>query len=130
MKIAIDVDDVLCDSFEFFIPFLNDKYNLNLTLEDFHSWDVKKVLREHHLMEEEVSDIFLHFLDKNVLEFTLDKNAIKILKRLKHEGNELFILTGRDPKTFEGTIKWLGNYFGLDFFGKVIFSKSLGLSKS
>lgn len=108
MIIALDMDDILCNTQEIFIKFYNDTYNDNLDFDDFDEYeisDIKNISKEKgaQILEEfDKSDYF------NMIEPL--KNSQKVVSELS-ENHKLIIITARTSKVEDQTKKWVKKYF-------------------
>lgn len=117
--IAVDIDDVLCGQNEAIMRFVNEKYGLNLTLEDYSIegeywgywekvWDVSPEEANKRL------DAF-HEAEGTMTQEPLDE-VLEVLKDLKQR-YDLIIVTARHDKQTEVTHKWLKRHFPKTFKG-------------
>lgn len=111
--IAIDVDDVLTDENTSVMQFINEKYNLDLTLDNYlveapyrHYW-------EHvwQVSDEEGAQRFQAYLDAGIkAKHKVLPGAIKAITELKDK-YELVIITSRDDRSIGTTHSWLELHF-------------------
>ncbi|MDA3855928.1 MAG: hypothetical protein PF569_06705 [Candidatus Woesearchaeota archaeon] len=123
MKIAIDVDQVLCESTENLLDMVNSKDNSNYKLEDMKDYFFEWLTPKYDAKE--MFEEYLVMLDKNILNLKAINNAKEILNILKDK-YELYVLTARDSKVRDRTIEWINNNFGEGIFKEFIFLDETG----
>ena len=100
-RFGIDIDGtVTCPSA--LIPFINEGFGLNLTLDDIIEYDLNRVV---NVSEEEFSR---WFIEKEALMYEkspLAEGAEKILNNWRKE-HELFFISARGPELLENTKTW------------------------
>lgn len=102
MKIGIDIDDTICDTWKSLIPYLSKAFNVD-----------KKILKESNKPYDDMwkynYDEYCKFAKTyyKVLasKYKLKKNARKIINKLKSEGNEIIFITARSDNGFEDPYK-------------------------
>ena len=116
MRIGIDIDDTIADTYEVMFAYAQ-KYTIN---ELGRSGRIQNNVANHHFYakvmhnwnEKEESDFWDEYYEKikHVKPFTL---AVEVLKKLKEEGNKIVLITARWPaKNFDIrklTLEWLKN---------------------
>ena len=99
MKIGIDLDDTLCNTFEIMRKYQNIFLSTkNITLNSFQK---SQKYKEEFLKK---------YLKQCYQEATIKKGAIEILKKLKEEGNELYIITNRNNNYIKEPQKLIIDY--------------------
>lgn len=102
MNIAIDIDDTLTDTFDYFIPFVADYFGAD---EDELR---KKNISYSNLPDEWKSDE-LNFaktwFDKVVEQTPFKKGASEALKKLRQNGHRVIIITGRSNDFYTDAYK-------------------------
>ncbi|MFH1711483.1 MAG: hypothetical protein ABH840_04185 [Nanoarchaeota archaeon] len=115
MKIGIDVDDVLTETFKKFLKVYNERYSKNFEFENlssFYLWDVLDISKEEafnlvdEIMEEELEVV---------------EGAVEGVVGLK-ETHEVFIITSRPERHIKITEDFIKKYFG-DL--KIFYSKGV-----
>lgn len=118
MKIAIDIDEVLCKTNDFFLEDFNKEHKTNYTREDIKSYYFDNF--EKYEPEYVFKKLIEHFSNKGHI-YTLSENAKETLIKLK-EKHSLSIITAREDFMKELTLTWLEKHFGKDFFENIYFS--------
>lgn len=92
MKIGIDIDEIIVEFLEGYILHYNKKYNSNVKLEQFHSYNFWEVLP---LTKEQVISLAEEFFESNYFEeIALVKGSKKALLELI-KNNSLYFITSR-----------------------------------
>lgn len=102
MRIGIDIDGVIADTFPFLIDELNNYFQANLNLEDINDYNIFKVYG--------LSDIealkFIHEKEQDLIERPpLKDNAAKYLNILSQE-HTIYIVSARHEKYRSQTENW------------------------
>lgn len=118
MRIAVDIDEVLCRTNDHFFEFFNKEHNTNFSREDVHDYNYSSL---EGFDKDYIFNIVVKFVHENVENFEIVPKSIEILKKLKLEGHELFILTSRWENLYDRTKIWLEKEFGEDFFEGIFF---------
>lgn len=115
MNIGIDIDDTISNTFEISLP-IAEKYVKNVLKKDVKP-DFSNVIDHFY-----IKNIFkltkeedLEFWDKNYTAVTKavkpKESAVKVINKLKKEGNNIFIITARwdteSASAYEVSKKWL-----------------------
>ena len=102
MRIGIDIDGVVSDSYEFWLGELNRHFGRNITRID--NYDIHTVFG---VSREAMNDFFednTEHLFSNTKPFRGAKEGIEALLR---EGHEVIYITARTPEEREVTLRWL-----------------------
>lgn len=115
--IAIDIDDVLADENTSIIAFVNHKFGLNLTWQDYEIdagyWGYwEKVWAVHGITDTTVYESYMASGMKE--QHAVIDNAFEVLNVLKQD-YKLVIITARDDYLVDQTHKWLNTYFPKTF---------------
>ncbi|MEK6848782.1 MAG: hypothetical protein AABX65_04080 [Nanoarchaeota archaeon] len=112
MKIGVDLDDVLADTWNETRKFLNRRFGKNLTNKDFNDFGLAKT---YGVSNDEVRKAFADAFNNGLyLNAKLIKGAVSGIGRLE-DGNELYIITSR-PRYIEGdTYSWVEKNFPSKF---------------
>lgn len=115
--IAVDIDDVLTDTVRNFIDFSNNRWNTNLSLDDYdenwsHMWQVDheewdRRSREYHN-------------SKVIIDLSHDPASLNVLKKLKNDF-DLIVVTSRNNSLKNDTITWVNNNYP-DIFRDIYFT--------
>lgn len=119
MRIAVDIDEVLCRTNDSFFEFFNKEHNTKFSREDILDYNYSSL---EGFNEEYVFTSVVKFVHENVENFHIVPESIEILKKLKSEGHKLFILTSRWENLYDRTKKWLDVSFGENFFENIFFT--------
>ncbi|MBS3088845.1 hypothetical protein J4402_03635 [Candidatus Pacearchaeota archaeon] len=107
MKIGIDVDGVIVDTFGGFLEFYNERFNSNFKTEDlidYHIWPILGISRDKN---DELIEEFMLSKSFGLMEPADGmKDAIENLS-----GNEFFIITSRPKKLNKLTSAFLKRHF-------------------
>jgi hypothetical protein len=115
MRIGIDFDDVVADSFTAIIEMHNKIHGTFFKKDDFRDYlweDTWGGTREDRI--EEV-DKFLTVDQSRMI--SPIAGSLKAIEKLKMKGHELYIVTGRGDKHIEQTELWIKNHFPSVFDG-------------
>jgi len=105
LVIGIDIDSVIADSIELFLPFLNERFNKNLKLEDIVYYEFEKC---YNVSQQEIleafKDLTKHKLWLGIPVIDFAKEFMEILTNL----HTTVIVTSRPEKFMKDvTIDWL-----------------------
>ena len=119
MRIGIDIDDTIADSYEVTFAYAQ-KYTVEILKKIAKIHDLPNIKNHHYISEIHVwsKEEEMHFwykyyptIVKEIKPFTL---AVPTIKKLKEEGNEIIIITARwqEPNcdVAGATIEWLKKY--------------------
>ncbi len=121
MKIAVDIDEVLCKTNDYFLDHFNKEHNSNLKREFITDYTYNS-FKNYGFENSYVFSKLVEFVRRDMENFNIVEEAVLILKELKKLGHELYILTSRSKILYERTCSWLENYFGKGFFKEIIFT--------
>lgn len=113
LKIGIDIDDVLCFTWNEVISNYNKKYNENLKFEDIKNFNFNG--------NEKLKEEFFLYDKKFGVEHKPYQNSKEILNKLKKEGHKLSLITSRKDFQKKTTLSWVEKHFGNNFFENIIF---------
>lgn len=100
-RFGIDIDGtVTCPSA--LVPFINEGFGLNITLEDVKEYDLNKVVK---VSEEKFAKWFIENEPMMYEQSPLAEGADQVLNTWKKE-HELFFISARGPKLLDDTKKW------------------------
>lgn len=120
MRIGIDLDDTICRTTEI-VNEKMDEYSKNNNI------DVLDIMNNELLRER----FFNEYLPVIYKEAVIKHNARDVIRRVRHKGNEIYIVTGRKksqvPDVMDITEEWLRRY-EIEVDG--IFSSAYGESKA
>ena len=99
MNIGIDIDDTICNTYEVFLPYFKKymeeelKREYHFDLED--KTDYYKLEKRFGITEDEDFAFWEKYFPTIVKEVLPKDNSVEIIKRLKEEGNNIFLITAR-----------------------------------
>lgn len=105
MRIGIDLDEVVANTMEAIVGFHNEKYKTQLVKNDFHSyqfWEVWGGTRE-----EAIQKMYTFFGTDHSAGICPIPGSLEAIQKLKGDGHELFVITGRHTEISEETRKWI-----------------------
>jgi len=110
LRVALDVDGVLADSYIVLSKVIKDKYNVTFLKEYAYQWDAEKCLK--HLTGIEITGQEFLSLFKLVWDRwdeipRTEPDARIIVKLLQGNGHEVDVVTYAVPGTLENKINWL-----------------------
>lgn len=108
MKIGIDIDDTICDTWEYVMPYVAKYYNISYD-------DLKKSEKYYEkaldISLEEYCKFAKKFYDKITLNVPLKKDVVEVLNDLKNMGFEIIFITARSTlgytNPYETSLKYL-----------------------
>lgn len=106
-RIAIDFDSTLFPSMERVIELYNQRHNTNFELSQIITYDL------HESLPAEIADELLDlFVDKEVYNCLQPyKGAVRAIKTLVEQGNEVYVATSTDVRNMEWKEELLQKYF-------------------
>lgn len=117
LTIAVDVDDVLAQHYEALVDFYNQRYDAQLTFDDYISDHWSDVW---NLSQEETQERAEVFAASNLHEtFLLKDFAQEAIQKLEKQYN-LVVITARRKQNVDVTHQWLAKHFP-NTFGHVRF---------
>lgn len=107
LKIAIDFDETLFPTLERVIEIYNKRYSTNIELSQITTYNL------HDSLSAEVADELLEFfVDKSVYDSLQPyKGAVRAVKSLVEQGNEVYIATSTDVRNMEWKEQLLQKHF-------------------
>jgi len=113
MKLGFDLDEVIVALCDILVEYMNDKFGMSWTIEDFKEYDL---LHNKYSDDKVYSDKIANDLIEVVcdIEFQLTakpcEGAPEFIRRMKKEGNSIHFITSRKLGKEDFTIKWLRKY--------------------
>lgn len=97
MKIGIDIDDTICDSFETLLPKICQECNLDMLELRRNNINYEYFFKDHdsHLYKAATK-----ILGENVYSIPLKPDVIECINKLHDLGHKIFFITSRSTKTF------------------------------
>ncbi len=118
LKIWVDLDDTLfVVLWEELLERYNQKFHDIVQMHDIDTFDcggIKELMNEYHIFETE-----------NATKLQPHTGWIEVLKQLKSQGHQLYVITSRVITARENTEIILEKYFWNNFFEEIIFIKDL-----
>lgn len=107
MRIGIDIDDTICDTWEYSLPFFSKYFGINLA-------ELKERIRDRYDILGFTHEAYLRFLSDCYKEFINDvplkEGAKEVINKLKENGNEIIFITARSNRTFKDAYTISYNY--------------------
>lgn len=102
MNIAVDIDDTLTDSFDYFLPFVAEFFGAD-----------KKELRQKNISYSTLPaewkpreiEFFKAYYDRTVIDTPFKPDAADGIKELKKRGHRIIIITGRTNEFYQDPYK-------------------------
>lgn len=97
MRIGLDIDDTICDTYDFVLPYICKYYNL----------DYKTIKKRNlgYAYFKQNCEGFFDFAKKIykviIPKSPLKRGVIKYINKLKKDGHEIILITGRDNTEFD-----------------------------
>ncbi len=120
MRVGVDLDDVLGEFMPQILSFHNERYGSNYTIRDaghFHA--LFDLIGKSD--EEAIGKMEAFYKSRQFKEMKPVKGAKANLKKIKDDGHQLIVITGRPSHIREKTTKWLDEHFA-DLFDEVHFA--------
>ena len=117
LTILVDMDDTIENLSEAWINFLNNRYGTSVKPEDITEWSIEKAFPE--IPEDDVYGV----LREEALWETVKPlpGAVKYLKKLIDDGNQIYIVTASHPDTVSAKMnKVLFRYFPFISYENVV----------
>ena len=99
MNIGIDIDDTICNTYEVFLPYFKKfmeeelKREYQFDLED--KTDYYKLQKRFGLTDDEDFAFWEKYFPTIVEEVIPKESSVKVIRKLKEEGNNIFLITAR-----------------------------------
>lgn len=107
MRIGIDIDDTICNTWDFVIPYFSKHFNISIN-------DLKNSNKTYY---EACNATYLEYYQfakqyypSISLKYKLKPNVRKIIKKLKDDGNEIIFITARSTNGFYDPYKTTAKY--------------------
>jgi uncharacterized HAD superfamily protein len=102
-KLGFDIDDTIADSFSYYLPLLNEKFNKNITVNDVNGrlsdvYDIPKSLMD---------EFFKNFGNEIFEDLSPFPKSVETINKWYDEGHEIIIITARPLTAVERTKIWL-----------------------
>lgn len=96
MRIGIDIDDTICDTFEFVLPYCCKYYSVSYE-------DAKKnnYSYEYFINNYGYYDFAKKYYGKIIPYVPLKKDVVRVLTKLKKRGHEIIFITARSSRGFD-----------------------------
>lgn len=93
MRIGIDIDDTICETWEYIKPVFIKHFALDET-----KLENKTYSRALPCTVDEYYDFCKKYIDKLMLDIPIKKDVSKYINKLKEEGNQIYFITARGNK--------------------------------
>lgn len=107
MRIGIDVDDTICDTWNYALPIMCEFYKKDLEI-------IKNSVTGYYQAGDLTLKDYMAFAklkhQEYIMQVPLIKNAKEIINKLKEEGNEIIIITARSDKAYTNPCEITSNY--------------------
>lgn len=123
MRIGIDIDDTICDTWEFLIPYLSKHFNV----------DILELKNSNKIYYEACNCTFLeycNFIKQHskiwALQYQLKPNVKEVIEKLKQEGHTIIFITARSINGYDDPYQTSLEYLNKNSisFDKLIVNKS------
>jgi len=104
MRIGLDIDDTICNTFDLVLPCICEHFNLN------YEKDKKKRINYRDFDFEGFKEYALKNYNDIIPNSPLKKGVIKYIKKLRKRGHQIIFITGRDTTEFEDPYKITYDY--------------------
>lgn len=108
MRIAVDIDEILCEFVGEFLKWYNDRHGTKWVLTDFADYHWPNFLKIS--VEETIAEVHRFFETEQFRALPLVEGARQGVAKLAKE-HELYIVTGRQNVTKDVTCQWLDRNF-------------------
>ena len=95
MRIALDIDDTICNTFDIVLPSVCKQYNL-----DYEEYKKKRISYKDFKFDG-FFDYALNNYKYIIPNSKLKKGVVKYIKKLRRRGHQIIFITGRCNKEFE-----------------------------
>lgn len=119
MRIGIDIDDTICDTWDFLIPHLSSYFKIDIN-------KLKNVQDAYYTACNVTFDEYCEFAKKYypkfVMDYKLKENVKEIIEKLRNDGHEIIFITARSNKGFANPYKSSFDYLNKHniYFDKLI----------
>ncbi len=97
MRIGIDIDDTICNTWDFVIPYLSRHFNISIS----NLKNSDKVYYEAcNKTYSEYCEFAKKYYSTIALKYKIKPNVRKVLKKLKSKGHEIIFITARNVNGF------------------------------
>lgn len=110
MKLAIDIDDTICDTWEYSLPFFSEYYKIDLDLlkeRIICRYNIKGFSRKEYLL------FLKECQHKFIYDIPLKENVKEVIDKLKEE-NEIIFITARNDKTYDDAYQVSSKYLNIN----------------
>ncbi len=114
LNIGIDIDEVLIFTWDEVLKRYNKKFNKNLKFKDIKNFNFND--------DENLEKEFYSYFKEMNLNHAPHQNSLEILKKLKDDGHNLYLITSRKEWQINKTIEWINKHFEPNFFKDILFT--------
>lgn len=125
MRIGIDIDDTITNSWKYLMPYYAKEFGLSMdTLENslpyYNTLNNTISLEEYYKRVKKINK-------EVILNIPIKENAVNIINKLYDEGNEIYLITSRgydeNENPYEDTEKYLNNH-GIKYTKLLVHSRN------
>lgn len=107
MRIGIDIDDTICDTWEYLMPYLSEYFDIDINkLKNIKG----KYYEACNCSYEEYCKFAKEYYSKFCMEYKLKENVVEIINRLKNDGHQIIFITARSNNGFNDAYLESKNY--------------------
>lgn len=96
MRIGLDIDDTICDTFEFILPYCCKYYGISYEEAKKNNYSYEYFINNYGYY-----DFAKKYYGKLISYVPLKKDVVKILNKLKKRGHEIIFITARSNSGFD-----------------------------
>ncbi len=105
MRIGINVDNTICDTFEFVLPYCCKYYSIS-----YEEAKEKQYSYEYFIENYGYYDFAKKYYDKIIPYVPIKKNIAKVLNKLQKRGHEIIFITSRSKKIYSNPYQLTYDY--------------------
>lgn len=110
MRIGLDIDDTICDTFDFLLPYICKYYKL-----DYEKTKKRNLSYDYFLDHYDDYFIFAKLNYKNIIPHVpLKKGVIKYLTKLRKKGHQIVFITARSDRGYDNPYQLTYDYLALN----------------
>ena len=119
MKIGIDIDDTICDTWDYLIPHLSNYFKIDVdklkNIQDAYYTACNVTFDQYCIFAKK-------YYSKFVMEYKLKENVREMIEKLKQDGHEIIFITARSTKGFDDPYKSSLDYLNMHdiYFDKLL----------
>lgn len=102
MKIGIDIDDTMTNTFDYLIPYISEYFEVDIEYLKNNNISYSTLPKD---MKKREFEFAKKYYDKVIPNTPFKKDVSKYIKKIKKLGNEIIIITARDKKLYTNEYK-------------------------